>query len=549
MLKILNINNLSNKKIIILIFLIFLPLFMFYLGVPSFWNLDEIFHAEVPREMLLRHDFVGTYFNYDVLFDKPPLTYWVNIISYKLFGISEFSARFGTSIFSLLILVLVYLFGNKLFSKRVGFLSALILGSSLFYFAFSQTVLTDQYLIFFISLSLYWFYLGYVEQRKVFLILMGLPLGLGILAKGPLILLLTGLIIISFSFFYKKDKKNINLSIVFNYHLWLGLLLSLIISAPWYIAIISEYKMAFIESHFRFHMLKRFSTIIENHSGPWYYYIIVFFSYFLPWSWSIISSLILAWRNRLNHKFCFLLVWVIVIFVFFSLATTKLISYILPLMPPMAILMAYWWNKLILDKWRNLNWFWINVSQLFFLLFFLLLSFGVLSENDWLNSFNNYKENPVFYFIYFTVTLFFLVSLLFNNIIILILKKYKKDYLYLFVITFVSFYILISVSWVSFSIVSNNFKPDKFLSQEINKRLSDDDLIVSRIHGAKAIVFYLQYPVLFIHDDHLLKDILISDKRAFIILYESSIDYLNKHNIPYYLLSEKGIGHLISNYK
>ena len=267
---------------------------------------------------------------------------------------NEFTSRMGSALFGILGLWLVYLFGKKLYTQRTGILATIILGTSLIFFLETQLTLLDTTLTFFITLTLYWFYIGYHQGKRIFLLLLGIPLGLGILTKGPVALLLLGGVGITIWFYYliKRQKKWCEL---FNWQLLVGFVIAGVISVPWYLAMWHRFGAAFIQSHFGYHMFTRFTTAIEDHGGnQWYfylYYVIMLFVGLFPWSMNIISSIRFGIK-KINTSSLFLLVWAGVIFIFFSIAQTKLPGYVVPMLPPIAILIGCWWDHIAFRKYQ-----------------------------------------------------------------------------------------------------------------------------------------------------------------------------------------------------
>lgn len=539
-----NLNNLSNKRVILAIFIIFMPFFMLYLGVPSFWEEDDSVRAEISREMFVGGDFLNTYFNYQSRFDKPPFIYWVNSVFYGVFGINEFSSRVGSSLFAILTLVVVYFFGKKLFNTKIGAMSVLILGSSFFYFVNSQLVSVDSAFIFFISLALYYFYIAYADKKYISFIPLGICLGVGTLVKGPVIFILVGLSIVIFLLCEFINKKNRDLVYIKNKYLWLGLFIALAIPFLWYYLIISKYHSDFINEHFIYRMVARFTVGIEGHTGPWYYYFVILFIAVIPWSWFVINTLSLAWFKKSDARFSLMLIWIAVVFIFFTIAQTKLPNYILPLMVPLAILMAFWWNEFI-DNRIKINLYVINFLHLLF-----IFITGYLSFKSWpffleSKNYSNFMSLAVNLMIF----ILFAASLIVNNISIYIIKKYNKDYLLLFKIIFISSFITTFFVWAGFAYFSDQVKPVKDLAKDINLVFSDGDLVVSNIKNSKGLVFYFGHEVLFLYDNNKIIEILNNNQKVFIITDQLMLDFLKQNNINYYLLSTHGIGRLISNYQ
>src|SRR5512136_1785696 len=120
----------SIKKDISLLSLIFGIAFFQFLGRMPLYEPDEGRYAEIPREMLERGDFLTPFLNYVKYFEKPPLHYWLNALSFTIFGRNEFAARFPGALMGLLTIILTYYVGRKLFSRPAGVIAALILGTS-----------------------------------------------------------------------------------------------------------------------------------------------------------------------------------------------------------------------------------------------------------------------------------------------------------------------------------------------------------------------------------------------------------------------------------
>ncbi|MFY0609547.1 MAG: glycosyltransferase family 39 protein [Candidatus Atelocyanobacterium thalassa] len=358
------------------LFLISSIAFFSELGNIGLLDKTEPMFAEAARQMVVTGDWITPYWNQEVRFDKPPLTYWLIGLSYKIFGINEWGARIPSALAAILVIILAFYtlknFGDTTSSKGLSsttkpWLSAWI-GSGIialnpFWIAWGRTSVSDIFLASSISLALFSFFLGYVQQGKGSCTYLGLSvkklwylgywifMSLGILAKGPVALVLPGIIVSVFLIYVKQ------LVPVIKEISWISGLLSFsLISTPWFILVTMAHGQEYINTFFGLHNVQRFTSVVSRHPGAWYYYAIVIIIGLLPWS--VYFPLALAelkfWKrdqlvnsSRSNHLGIFCLCWFIVIFLFFSISATKLISYILPSIPALAVILTLFWGKRI----------------------------------------------------------------------------------------------------------------------------------------------------------------------------------------------------------
>lgn len=321
--------------------------FLFFnLGAYSLKEPDEGRYAEIPREMVEQGDYLVPHLNYVRYFEKPPLLYWVTAASYKVFGTSEWSFRFPNALAALLCALSTFFFVRRWFTQRIAIISFLVLISSFGFLALSRIVTVDMLLTFLLFASLSCFYEYYREGKSVFLYLFFILLALGILAKGPVAVVLLGSTIVLFLFCEKR------MPFVKKLFSPVGLFVFAVIAAPWFVLISLKEKeffyFFFVDQHFL-----RFLTTRHNRSGPIYYFLPVLFGGLFPWSVFIPRAVIRFWRVPSVRL---LLVWSLVVFVFFSVSGSKLPPYILPLFPAMAIVLGTLfenaWNEYIKWKWE-----------------------------------------------------------------------------------------------------------------------------------------------------------------------------------------------------
>jgi 4-amino-4-deoxy-L-arabinose transferase-like glycosyltransferase len=332
-------------SILVLCALCFVVLF-FQLGDRPLWDVDEGMHAATSKDMVLTGDWVTSRVNGENFYDKTVLFNWFAAISFLVFGFTEFAARLPAAVLGLATVLVSYAFGRRLFGSRAGLLGGVVLATCPLFIVLSRTVMHDISLAFFISLALYFFYIAYDNQRhrRIHLFLCYAAMGFAVLAKGPIGLLLPGMII--GLFLLVKGRLNFLKEMALGW----GALIFLIVAAPWYVLISMrnpDYISYFIlKQNFGNFLSKAQAT----HPRPFYYYVPVLLSGMLPWS----CFVPLAFLRPLDRKLqkiddgvLFLLCWFLVIFLFFSVASSKLGTYILPALPAAALLIGRVWHEIM----------------------------------------------------------------------------------------------------------------------------------------------------------------------------------------------------------
>jgi 4-amino-4-deoxy-L-arabinose transferase-like glycosyltransferase len=318
------------------------------LGGPSLWDVDEGRNAEAAREMLEMDDWITPHFNYELRTAKPALLYWMQLGAYQLFGINEFSARLPSALASLIAILGAYELGRRMFGREAALLAGLVLGSAVGFCLAAHFANPDALLNACAVLTFFLFWRDYPSGRSTWLVLGGLPTGLGMLAKGPVALVLPGAVILVFLLWSRELGR------LFRPWLLLGLCLFLLVSAPWYGWVGAETRGVFLRDFFLKENLGRFGESMENHGGPVAYYLLVLLVGFAPWCVFLAPA---GWhafrqgrRSTSPHASAvrFLLCWVGVYLVFFTVARTKLPNYILPLYAPLALLVGD-----LLARWRS----------------------------------------------------------------------------------------------------------------------------------------------------------------------------------------------------
>ena len=351
-----NKNTVKISFIHIIVF-IFVLLFIYLYGINDYGLLskDEPRYAGCALELMENHNWIIPKFNFQDRFDKPILFYWLIAISYKIFGVNEFASRLPSAISAILLIIFTWYLSVKVLGKTAGFISALILATSVEYIFLGRRAATDMVLCLFFSSSLYSMYLGYfvkeIKMKIFWTFSSGIFAGLAILTKGPIAILLPMLILTLFLLLKGKfDIKHLKVYFLISF-------IAIVVSAPWYIAVHNDTNGEFTKAFFFTHNLQRFTAVVGEHPGPIWFYFPVLLLGFMPWTFFLLHAILNIYRRFMKKSFnkfiFFSLIWVIVVFTFFSLCKTKLATYILLLFPPLSFITGYWIN-ILGKKYYNL---------------------------------------------------------------------------------------------------------------------------------------------------------------------------------------------------
>jgi 4-amino-4-deoxy-L-arabinose transferase-like glycosyltransferase len=341
-----------------------------------FWNrlgsvglLDETepLFAEAARQMTVTGNWITPYFNEVTRFDKPPLIYWLMAIGYETIGVNEWAARLpsalsGTLLTAFCFYVLKFLANktapaSKLKTQNSKLKTLLLpcLGSAIFALNlqslfFGRLGYSDMLLSVCFGGSLFAFFLGYCQpenrqvQIRYYLAFYGL-MALAVLTKGPVGVVLPSAIVLIFLVCVGKLREGLR-----EIKLLPGTLIFLGLSLPWYGLAYLQNGQAFVDSFFGVHNVERFTSVVNQHSGSWYFHILIVLGGFFPWSIYLPAAIVHVFKQRpwqqerSQHLGLFALVWFGVVLGFFTIAVTKYITYTLPLVPAAALLVALWWG-------------------------------------------------------------------------------------------------------------------------------------------------------------------------------------------------------------
>jgi 4-amino-4-deoxy-L-arabinose transferase-like glycosyltransferase len=317
---------------------------LFFLGRLPLANPDEGRYAEIPREMLARGDWVTPRLNETPYFEKPPLVYWTVGLARLLFGPGEFSVRLTPALFGLAGVLLTYAAARKLYGRSAGIAAAVVLGTSLLYFVLSRILLLDMAVSVLMSATLFCFILGVREpagarRRWLFLGLYA-SAALATLAKGLIGFLIPGAVMFLWLLVFNQWRRLLPM------HLLAGGLVFLAIAAPWHV-LAAQRNPEWAQFYFVREHWERFTTTTHDRAEPVWFFIPVILAGLFPWvgflGGAVREAVAGGWaRRRENADAWFLVVWAVFVFLFFSKSQSKLIPYVLPVFPPLAVLIGAW---------------------------------------------------------------------------------------------------------------------------------------------------------------------------------------------------------------
>lgn len=387
--------------------------FLWQLGRMGLVDETEPLFAEAARQMTVTGDWLTPYFNGEPRFDKPPLIYWLMAIAYHIFGVNALAARLPSALAAIALTALGFytlrrfgfpnpaaaqgieadealLFETQVQLRLSAWIGSAAIALNVQTIAWGRTGVSDMLLTGCMGSALLAFFCGYAQPNRprrqmgwygAFYTL----LALAVLAKGPVGVVLPGLIIGTFLLYVGNFWV-----VLREIQLLLGSFIFLVITLPWYGLIIRVHGQTYIQDFFGYHNIERFTQVVNRHSAPWYFYFLVVLVGFIPWSIYIPLAIarIRFWQRadwqqqpRSGQLGLFALTWFVVIFVFFTISVTKLPSYTIPLLPAAAILVALLWSRQMTSSSRHPGLFISSVANVGFLVF---LAGAVVYSVNWM---------------------------------------------------------------------------------------------------------------------------------------------------------------------
>lgn len=326
--------------------------FLFYFGISAFGLLgaDEPRYAQIAREMLERRDLVTPTLYGNPWLEKPPLYYWEAMKTYWALGVSDWAARLPSAAAASFMVAMLFFFLRR-FRPGSQVNGALMTASSAGMIGFARGAGTDMLLAAAFSVGMLAWFAWYASEHRLWLIFFYFLMGIGMLAKGPVAPLLAALIILTFALAQREAR-------LVTCTLWApGVLLFLGLSLPWYVAVQLQ-NPQFLREFILQHNLERFATNVYHHKQPFWYFVPVLLLGVMPWTALVFAAWVDTVKRGHQHLPSqeqalrkFLVLWVAVVVVFFSISASKLPGYILPAMPACTVLAADWVARQVRLDW------------------------------------------------------------------------------------------------------------------------------------------------------------------------------------------------------
>lgn len=470
-----------NKKESYLLDIIFLMLiigflFGFMLGSFPLEVPDGARYAEIPREMLQSGDYLIPHLNGFQYLEKPPLFYWLQALSMKTFGFGGWALHIVNAFFALLTCLSVYIASRKLYDRKTGILASLILATSSLFFVLGRLITLDMTLTAFLTMSILSLACGMkvsLKHRLPYFLAFSIFAALATMTKGLVGIILPSLIALTWIGLTQKWRE-----LKWQHILICGSIF-LIITIPWHILVQLKnpdfFHFYFIGQHFL-----RYLTDCAQRQQAFWFFPIVFLVGFFPWTLFLFQAIKAHWqknwRDFIKSIDLLFILWPILIFIFYSFSNSKLVPYILPVFPPLAILLGHHFAKLDQNHLMRR----IKLPLLGYCLIAALLSLGLFIFPH-LVDFKNYAITPL--------KIYIAASFLFVSAITTFFIQYKrgvKNGLITLLLTFSVF--LISSAPILSGINNKSIKP---LINILQKQLRSTDEVASYQNYYQDLSYYL----------------------------------------------------------
>lgn len=335
---------LTEKNYPLILLSLSVLLFLFGLGWRDLWAPVEPRYAEIARIMFAKGEWIVPTLNGDLYTDKPILYFWLALIASKLFGaVNEWTVRLPAVLGGVGFVLATYLIGKEFFTARIGFLSAVILATSMRVIWEARWAHVDMLFGFFFLLSIYFAARTFLAKGRDHEILFAYAfMGLAVLTKGLIGVVLPALTLISLMV-ARRDWWMIAAA-----KLPIGIPLFLLITTPWFFLVSQATDGKWLKDFLYIHHFQRY-TAGAGHRQPFYYYLTTLPVDLLPWTLFVAPALFAYWQyRRIWHEPVplFFVLWFLTVFLFFSASDTKRELYLLPLLPTLALLLGNYFNDL-----------------------------------------------------------------------------------------------------------------------------------------------------------------------------------------------------------
>jgi 4-amino-4-deoxy-L-arabinose transferase-like glycosyltransferase len=490
-----NNQSVSNKKtwIFDLLGLAILLGFFYALWIGShpLFTPDEGRYSEVAREMVVSGDYVTPRLNGVAFLDKPALYYWLQASAIKVFGLTEGALRFWPAVLGILSMLITYMTGRLLFSRRAGWMSAIILATSPLYYGGAHYANLDLEVASLVADSLLCFIAaieGSLPRLKTLLLLAAYTFaGLAALTKGLIGIAFPAMIIGAWILLLNRWN------ILTKMRLFTGLVIFVLIAAPWYV-LVQQANPEFLHFFFVTQQVSRFLTTQDfNSKAVVWFYVPVVLAGFFPWTIFLVQAIAqkcqLVWQNRQEHAVSlYLLLWFVIVLVFFSIPRSKTVGYILPIFPVMALLVGSYLDSV----WDNAKARGVRAASVAFMVLGCILSIAFLV----LPYFNSFLEAPL-HFLHYVRYMGVAIAV---AVVAVYSLRHKSRLAPLFSCLTATIAVLLLI--FIFSATTINEKTIKPLAMQLKSQLQPDDEVIAFYKYYQDLPIYLERRITIVADWH-----------------------------------------------
>lgn len=367
----------SSKFYLLCIVIISFILIFAGLGANHLIPWDEAIYSKIAKTMVEKGEYLNMYWKRGVIwYEKPPLMMWLMSFSMNLIGFTSLAARLPSAIFGFATVILVFITAKKYFGKLAAYFASLSLITGIHYLYYTRAAMIDVTATFFITLSIFLFLRAKEKNRNISYLPAGLVTGLAIMTKGaigfmPLVIMgVYDLYLLVFRI--NKDFKKLIVSYIF---MTLG---TLAVALPWHLIMYLRFGQAFIDNYLIYHVLNRASQGIEGKGRPFFWYLVAMRVSMRVWALALIGSapvfVIKSFQKK--TKYAIFGIWALVVFLIFSVASSKVVWYIIPLYPAVAIMVGVFVQELY--EFFAIKYQALKNPNLTFLLVFITTAFYII---------------------------------------------------------------------------------------------------------------------------------------------------------------------------
>ena len=455
------------------------------LGNGTLWDNSETAYGEVAREILLFHDAVVMHLNGEPWFVQPPLYFWIAALFAKLLGVGTLAFRLPAALATIAMAAMTGYAIARNAGERAGLFGTVVLSTSLMQAIVGRLAIMDALLDLAVAMTIFWWYRALQTGRGRYFYFGTIAAALGFLAKGPVAPVIALLVIVPYYVWERRAQP----LILPNARAWFAsAALFAAIVLPWLCAVAARGGVESVVQLIGHYTFGRYTGTIENQAGPLWYYVPVLILGFFPWV-AFLPAAIIYGINQLNGRAAddghrsqirLALVWIIVPFVFFSLAKTKLPNYIALELPGLALLVALYFDSIVLRyRRRSLM---ISAAAIPVTIGLLAVAIRIFSHNNKLTADVTQLQGDLI-----AVGALMLLGSLVTAVLFAIERTARYGPHALGAGTFAGIFVLGVVALPH----AERFKPIPRLAAEIQAQRRDGDLVATQgVPGENALIFY-----------------------------------------------------------